>query len=1040
MKNHPYKIYNASAGSGKTYTLTINYLCIILSAKNSSAYRKILAITFTNKAVNEMKTRIIESLYTFSLTATTSKGNPMFAQVAKLIGVDEKQLRDRAKKTLKHILHNYSFFEVSTIDKFTHGIIRVFAKDLKLPQNFEVIINANELLNEAINRLLYKAGNDKKLTQVLLDFALEKIDDDKSWDIGFDLLNTGKLLFQENEKAHLNALSKHSLNDFEILKSTLKKTIVKNNTQLTTLANSILDLIKNNGLEETDFTRGSFPKFMKQIAEGDAKIEFEKAQWKHDITVKPLYPSKASPTAKQSIDDLLPQFHSIFETIKTTFYERELYANSYKNIVPLTVLSAIQQELKLLETEDNKLPLAAFNEIIANEIKNQPAPFIYERLGEKYRHYFIDEFQDTSALQWNNLVPLIGNALESLDENETQGSVLLVGDAKQAIYRWRGGKAEQFLNLINETDSPFVYPPKTEQLETNWRSHEEIITFNNNFFTHIQQYLEHEGYKELYVTGNQQGSNHKKGGLVQFNFIDDTDKDTDSKTQYCQEVLERINDLTSNAYQYEDICILTRTKAEGITIANYLMQEKIPVISSETLLINASKEVQFLVALLHLANTPNDKGAAYQVLYYLHKNKPNTHDKIQEHLSTISEHLETDFNFKLKKLQQSSVFDGLEYAINTFNLITSSNAHVTYFMDTVLDIEERFGTSIHAFLTYWENEKINLSISAPENVNAIQLMTVHKSKGLEFPVVIYPFAKSSMKDDKDGKIWLPTTDSSLAPFTELLLSRKKEAVYYSETAKYLYEEEDKKLELDAINVLYVVLTRAEKALYIITEKSVDAKGAPNTGNYAGLFISFLQQVGTWNESQFCYTFGTLPIAKTDNQEQKQVTVAYQKSNKSSASFSLLTSSGTLWAEEKTAAIDTGQILHDVLDSIQSAEDIAPTLQLFQHKGLLTATDSAELEKQIISIVTHPELQLYYKKTTVFKNEAAIVTAQGKVVRPDRLVFFDNEVVILDYKTGKKDTKYSQQITTYAQALSAMGYTVTHKILIYINDTITLEYI
>ena len=437
MQQSPFKIFNASAGSGKTHTLTKAYLKIALSGTGS--FKRILAITFTNKAVNEMKHRILDSLYLFGGVLDVEKAPPLFLDLMHELDIEAPALRKRSKLTLKEILHNYAFFDISTIDTFTHRLIRTFAKDLKLPQNFEVVLDTDLLLDEAVARLIYKAGTDKKLTKVLLDFALEKIDDDKSWDIGLDLFKIGKLLFDETHAEHLQKIRDKNIDDFLGLKKVLRKRALLLKDSLTDTASQTLQLIADQGLETSDFTGSYFPKFLIKVANGDLNMDF-KAGWKQNFEAATLYNKSAPAEIKSTLDRLHPQFSKVFTALQTGYYELAFLKNAYGNIMPLTVLNAIQQEVKAVQTENDQVSISEFNTLISKEIRNQPAPFIYERLGEKYRHYFVDEFQDTSSLQWKNLIPLIGNALESEDMQGKRGTLFLVGDAKQAIYRWRGGR------------------------------------------------------------------------------------------------------------------------------------------------------------------------------------------------------------------------------------------------------------------------------------------------------------------------------------------------------------------------------------------------------------------------------------------------------------------------------------------------------------------------------------------------------------------------------------------------------------------------
>ncbi|MEM7382703.1 MAG: UvrD-helicase domain-containing protein, partial [Bacteroidota bacterium] len=446
MPETSFKIFNASAGSGTTFTLVKAYLKIILSSNQSRSFRQILGVTFTNKAVNEMKQRILGSLFEFSKPKCSPNAEPLFEALKQELDYTPEQLRQRSSHKLKEILHNYAFFDISTIDKFNHRLIRTFAKDLKLPGNFEVVLDTNAMLDEAIERLLNKAGEDKELTALLIAFAIDKADEDRHWEITTDLTKVGKLLFEEAQTVHLEPLKSKNTADFLALRKVLLKEIVLAEERMKTNANQILKTLAENQLRFEDFKSAWFPKFVQRIADGELAVDF-RAGWKQQFGTEPLY-NKSTPEEKKTlIDGLMSGFTNLFLQIKSSSFRRSMLKNAYGNIVPITILNAIQRELGDLQKEREQLPISAFNQLISREIKDQPAPYIYERLGEKYRHYFIDEFQDTSQMQWTNLVPLIANALESVDEQGKAGSLTLVGDAKQAIYRWRGGRAEQFLNL-----------------------------------------------------------------------------------------------------------------------------------------------------------------------------------------------------------------------------------------------------------------------------------------------------------------------------------------------------------------------------------------------------------------------------------------------------------------------------------------------------------------------------------------------------------------------------------------------------------------
>ena len=389
-----------------------------------------------------MKERIIGALKDFSNPDIINNNNSMFKELSSELSLQPETLHLKSKELLNSILKNYAAFDVSTIDKFTQRIIRTFAFDLKLPLNFDVELDTESLLNKAVDNLISRAGSNEQLTKLLIDFAIEKTDDDKSWDVAFDFNKIAKLLVKETDITYINTLKEKSLNDFKELKENLTKQRKSTETQIIETAHKTLMLISESGLEYSDFSRKTLPNHFSKASQLDLNRLYDNKLQENITERKNIYNKTLDASLAEIIDTILPEIEINYLALKHFVYHHKFLSNFYKNLTPLSVLNAINQELDLLKVEQNKLLISEFNAILSEEVKTQPASFIYERIGEKFQHYFIDEFQDTSQMQWENLIPLLGNSLSS--EN---GSALIVGDAKQAIYRWRGGKAEQFIEL-----------------------------------------------------------------------------------------------------------------------------------------------------------------------------------------------------------------------------------------------------------------------------------------------------------------------------------------------------------------------------------------------------------------------------------------------------------------------------------------------------------------------------------------------------------------------------------------------------------------
>ncbi|MFS4415570.1 UvrD-helicase domain-containing protein [Maribacter sp. 2307ULW6-5] len=1032
--DHPFKLYNASAGSGKTYALARAYLEIVLRQKG--AFGRILAITFTNKAVNEMKHRIVNSLHEFGREDAPRDKDPMFRELAAKLGLSAPALRALCRERLKELLHNYAFFDVCTIDKFTHRLVRTFAKDLKISQTFEVVLNKDLLLDEAVGRVVAKAGEDRELTSILLDFALEKTEDDRSWDIGFDLVGIGQILFKEDYHHHLHLLEKRETTDFLVLKEQLLERMRRLGAQCVETAKGVVAYLADNGLEEADFSRGTLPKHFTKVLRGDLDVRALYANTlQEQLATGKFFNGKAKHDAAEHGDYLLKAYLEIKEKL----HQYDFLKNVRANLVPLGLLRNIQKELKGLQEERDQMLISEFNAIISEEIKNQPAPFIYERLGEKYRHYFMDEFQDTSSMQWQNLVPLIASALESQDMQGRQGSLFLVGDAKQAIYRWRGGKAEQFLDLANKKEHPFSVAAQVNVLPRNYRSHAEIVHFNNAFFQSASQFLNRPDYEAFYKEGNAQEANAKDGGYVSLTFLED-----DGDEAYIAKTVNIIHEALREGHAHSDICVLTRKKAHGKALANGLMEANIPVVSPDSLTLAGNPKVAFLVNLATYALQPNARDVAFELAYFLCKDVKDKHLFVQAVLQDPESHLRAHFGFSLRKFKGSHVYDAMEYAIKAFDLAPASDAHLTTFMDLVLDVYIKKGGDLQSFLAIWEKKGNEKNISAPENMDAVSVMTIHKSKGLEFPIVIFPYANTPLKEERGPKMWLPVKAEHFNGFSEVMINKRKTVLEYSELARDRYCREDEKLQLDSMNVLYVAMTRAEMALYVISPKDTDNKGNYKTEGYAGLLMHYLDSIGQWQPERDTYTFGELPKGKGGTQNIGGQThpegIPYIYTQKDRPGFRVMTRAGMLWDNGRDKALDRGNLLHALFGRVKTAKDLAKVVADAVTQGSLAEEEARDVGQLMAQVMDHPDLAHLYQEGNTVWNERELFIPNGQNLRPDRVVLVQGAVTIVDYKTGKPQEIYAQQLKRYANAYKEMGFVVAQKIIVYLSDKITVEQI
>ena len=1052
QKSTSFQVYSASAGSGKTFTLVKEYLKILLTSDNSYKFQQILAVTFTNKAAGEMKARVIENLHAFS----KAEKNDMLAVFCTETNLTEDLVFMRSRAILNAILQNYSAFGIMTIDSFTHKLIRTFAFDLHLPLNFEVEMDAESLLNEAVDVVISKIGSDKKLTDLLVNYSLQKLEDDKTWDISLELKSFAKIILNETDAANLKSLQKISIDEFTLLKEKLQKENKLLESDFLRIGEKALKIIAENGLEHNEFSYADLPNHFKKLT----KLKYLKAdelkfEGRLNNTIeenKNFFTAKCNANSKQIIESITPVLKELYEESKKLYqekYPRYILNNLImEGLIPLAVLNYINKALQEIKSENNILLNAEFNQLIGDTIKNEPAPFIYERIGEKFRYYFIDEMQDTSQLQWQNLIPLIDHAISSENELGEQGKLLLVGDAKQSIYRWRGGKSEQFIALSSEEknreNNPFYVDKGLCSLETNFRSYSEIINFNNAFFRNSAQFLTNPSYRNLFFDGNSQKLNKKTGGYVQISFVEKNEEEEDKTLVYPKKVAEIIQNLDPS-FKRNEVCVLVRKKDQGIAVAKYLSENGIEIISSETLLLKNNEKVNFIINLMLVAENPSYKEYKIKLLYFLHEYF-NLEEEKHEFLSRFIR-LSTDeffstlkkygLHFNMDEFHRMPFYESIEYIIRSFRLAQESDSNIQFFLDVVFEFQQKKQVSVGTFLEFWELKKDKFSIVAPEAENAVRIMTIHKAKGLEFPVVIFPY-DIEMYRQINPKVWY--SDDQFGEIKQLFLNYGDRLNYIGEQGKQLFDQRREELELDNFNLLYVTLTRAVEQLYVITEDKTGGKDTDAVKNTSDLFIQFLKKIALWDPEKKAYSFGNpkrLPFSK---KEESNTTVQQNFIGNSwkNHQISIVANSSLLWDSDQGKAIVYGNLLHEMLSKIKTKNDIDEVMNQYLFKGEITMEAQNALSIILKKIINHKGLSIYFDQSNLIFTEREILTSDKQIVIPDRLVFEGNNVTVIDYKTGKYEEKHRHQINSYATALENLNFKIEKKLLVYITDEILIE--
>ncbi len=1056
MIHKNFTVYKSSAGSGKTFTLVKEYLALALTDTQNppQAYKHILAVTFTNKAAAEMKERISKALKELSEdtyehisggTKTLLAALKEHVRLNNAQQLDDAIIRKRAQHILTAILHNYSDFAIGTIDSFVHKVVRTFAFDLKIPMSFEIEMDDDKLLTHAIDLLIAQIGNDERLTKALIEFTENKTDSEKNWHIEYDLKLFAKQLLNEEGAVHIDKLRHLGVDDFFKIKDTLFASLQKFESTIINAGERAMQRIRKNGLTAKDFYYGDkgIVAYFEKLAKGRMDVISPNTYVQATVGEDKWYGGKISTDVKQAIDLVKSDLMDIFNEIQT-FKDAE-YADYIvfrlinKNIYSLAVLNEIEKLLNQYKSQNNVIHISEFNKMIARIVLNEPIPFIYERLGERYSNYLIDEFQDTSVLQFQNLLPLIDNSLAS------GHFTMLVGDGKQAIYRWRGGEVEQFAMLPNvfaHNENPLVlereaalirnYDPKI--LDKNYRSKREVIEFNNAVFNTLSNSL-NEKYRKIYDKQEQGFNAQNTGGFVQVEFI--TEEKPQSREQHMARTYETIIELQKDNYKLKDIVILVRKNTDGSEMANYLTERKIPVISSDSLLLSNSSQINFIHALLkYLANNTDtithaeileylvvmkyiDKGSLDEIL--LLKNKVG--------LLTVFEIANVQFH--AERLSKLALYELCEELIRVFGLNKHPNAYLQFFLDEVLNYTTKKNNNLNDFIDYWEDKKSKASLIVPQGMNAVSIMTIHRSKGLEFPAVILPFLDGKVDTGKKN-LWIDLENEKVPELVSAIVPTNKDLL---ETPYgYLYEEEKSKSLLDNLNVLYVALTRAEERIYAFTGKP--GKSPANLSTITDMFTHYFQVSGLWNEGQTVYSSGEL-VQHHDSHKQNQV-VNYKlntfNSNQWRDQIKMRAAAPSIWntqvAEVKK---DYGVMVHTALSKIKTAVDIQAALNSMMQEGLITAEELEKLRITLAKIIALPALTPHFEAGSVIKNESEIITDTGELFRPDRVVIKDKKAVIIDYKTGGEKSAHKKQIIEYGDLLLKMGYKVTEKLIVYIEE-------
>lgn len=1045
MADTPFTIYKASAGAGKTYTLVKEYLKMIFDCGEDHLFgglRSVLAITFTNKAVAEMKERIMKELRGMATVIADPEGRGMASDILRELSLEPAALHRMAAKLYSLVLHRYSHLSVSTIDSFTNRVVRTFAHDLGQPVNYEVTVEPDDLKAQAVAGLMSLVGTEgyKPLADMLTDYAESNMDDGKSYDVERSLTELADQLFKEDIESHVARLENLDLSDFIALHRSYVAKRKAAESMLVKLGKDAMQLIADAGFEQSDCNQGTkgFYGYFEKLSQGlrpkvNAYVSAAMDEGK-------LLKAKPRTGLQAVADSLWPQLQAICKRVKQQEVEINTCTALLKNLYPTALLHLLDEQMHAYMDGNEQVVLSDFNRMVNSVVEDNPAPFIYERIGNRYRHLLIDEFQDTSVMQWHNLVPLVENGV-----SQHQGS-LVVGDGKQSIYRFRQGDVEQFVSLPRvegmrhhgqTLSMPGNYSVKS--LEHNRRSGTAIIDFNNSFFSHLARtvYAGNPLVQDVYVGRLGDGGYRPEGkeelrqkhanpmdGYVEVALVGKDDEEANVPDAICDRVLQTILRLTGGqGYAYSDILILGRNNRDVHRVSDYLAQHSdVPQTSSESFYLSSSHAVMAIVSTLRLVHNRADRVAAADLLYRMQAlglAAPET-DCRDAQLGRLP-----GLNFDY--LAALGIYDCCEEIVRQLSLDGIDTPYVASILGGAASLAARHKQSVADFLE-WFDSKAERSASTSDSLDAVQLLTVHKAKGLGKPVVIFPYFGQKKHP---ARIWVdveagggeePTVPTAFVELGEDTPTRF-EAQRRQEAAK---------TEVDELNVLYVAFTRPQEQLYVFCESPSEKKKDSGARSLK------------YNDLLYCYAPDGLKLGnenfrhQADNKDEGPQVERLERLSFAEWSKKVRVASPSEKSvnELLEKRIRFGNYAHDLLSYIGTSDDVEAAERRFFAATPVADDERQELADYVRKVLSHPQTARFFVAGVEYLNECELVT-EGQRLRPDRVVTADGKTWVVDYKTGAPLQEHKDQVARYCAALRRMGRENVQGCLVYLKDELNV---
>lgn len=1055
--NHIFTIYRSSAGSGKTRTLAKEYLKLALNHR-SDYFKHILAVTFTNKATQEMKDRIIQYLSDFS----SGRTNELAEELRSELNLDNLTFRNHCQDTLTVLLHHYDHFSISTIDAFFQRVIRSFTRESGLTGDYRLEVDQDIVLEEVVDSLIDELGSKRELTEWVVEFAKDNLENERAWDVRYNLIEFSREIFREEFKAieeevvnttGVPGFFRAFRNELWALKSAFHVKVSKP-------AMEALDIIKSHGWDLADFSYGKnsgIISFFEAFAYGRglSKLDLSKSsgRMRTYFTVPENWPSSKTlhkaDIIRMARERLIPIIVELIETYDKEFRKVLSADAALRNMYVFGLIADITRKLKEYKNENNLMLLADAPRFLHGVIEDSDTPFIYEKVGSFYRNYLIDEFQDTSGMQWKNFLPLLTNSLD-------QGySSLVVGDVKQAIYRWRGGD----LRLLQQHVEAHIGEDRVtvKELTTNFRSASTVINFNNALFSvaasAVSSSTGHpisaDAYRDV-----RQNISRKEEGAVQVRFLKGSDGEESWKEQALDQIPVYLEKLQRASVSLKDIAILVRKNEEGQQIVSHLLSYKnsekadpscrYDVVSNESLRLDGAASVNLLLAAMrYLRNTDDVIARAQLGFEFARLHEPF---RVLTEVFAVSNHaffesnLPRTFSKEKASLKKLPIIELTETLIEIFKLneCTGELAYLQAFQDLVLEFYSRERNDLGAFLEWWEANKHKKSIQISGDIDAVQLLTVHKSKGLQFGYVIIPFCSWGLDHDvwQSPNLWVKVDEPPFnkAGYLPVKYTSTLENTYFDE----FYKEERTRTYLDNLNLLYVALTRAERGMIVLAPHP-QSKGAKRTVAQL-LFDSIqgsLELAPNWNNATDEWAAGQWEaMGRSQKEQATAVTLQNYRSSPWREKLVIRRSFSGNFADtpvsDKNEKISYGIHLHAILSRIKFAPEISQTLDKIVFEGLITDSEKVLLRQQLDSLLSNPQIAGWFSSGWDVRTEVPILMPGGRESRIDRLMIRDKMSVVVDFKTGTPNKDDQRQVAEYMDILRQMNFVEVEGYLLYVR--------